>query len=165
MKTLDRGAIQTDVSGLTVRELGPGDAENFYALVQSNRAHLTAFGDFKDEVAAPLEKWMSEFATDPDAGKRLGIFLHRTLIGRVDLIAVAPPRYSLGYWLAKGATGRGYAKAALQSVTTVARCELGATDIYAGVTHGNVRSEALLKRLGFSHVASFEHYNRFHLSL
>ncbi|HLU57581.1 MAG TPA: hypothetical protein VKZ81_19165 [Pseudonocardia sp.] len=40
---------------------------------------------------------------------------------------------------------------------------LGATDVYAGVGHGNVRSAALLARLGLTPVARFESYTRFHL--
>ena len=159
------GVIQTSIASLVLRELRPNDAEAFYALVQKNRAHLTALGDFEQEVAAPLEKWSAEFAADPGAGRRLGIFLSEQLVGRLDLIAVDPPRYSVGYWLAEDAIGHGYASAALARVVALARDELGASGIYAGVTHGNARSEALLERLGFVRVAEFERYARFHLPL
>ena len=40
--TLD-GVIPTSIAGLALRELRPNDAETFYALVQKNRAHLTAW--------------------------------------------------------------------------------------------------------------------------
>ena len=158
-------ALRTAVQDLVLKELEPADAEAFHALVQNNRAHLTSYGDFEQEVAAPLEKWSAEFASAPDADRRFGIFLARRLIGRVDIIAVDPPKYSIGYWLEEAAVGRGYAGAAVARLAILAREELGASDLYAGVTHGNVRSEALLSRLGFVPVADFERYKRFHLPL
>ncbi|MBO9587772.1 GNAT family protein [Devosia sp.] len=161
-----RGApLRTAVQDLVLKELGPADAEAFHALVQNNRAHLTSYGDFEQEVAAPLEKWTAEFASAPNAGCRFGIFLAGRLIGRVDIIAVDPPRYSIGYWLEEAAVGRGYAGAAVARLVTLAREELSASDLYAGVTHGNVRSEALLGRLGFAPVANFERYKRYHLPI
>lgn len=161
----DNAVLSTTLSGLALRELGPGDAETFYKLVQNNRAHLTALGDFEQEVAAPVEKWTTEFATALAAGRRFGIFFEKRLIGRLDLVAVDPPKYSVGYWLAKDALGQGYATVALARLVALARDELGASDIFAGVTLGNVRSEALLERLGFERVAIFERYTRFHLPL
>lgn len=76
-----------------------------------------------------------------------------------------PPKYGLGYWLAKEATGQGYASAALRALIGHARIDLYATDIYAGVTRGNAKSEALLERLGFLPVLDFDSYRRFHLNL
>jgi RimJ/RimL family protein N-acetyltransferase len=83
----------------------------------------------------------------------------------IDLIATDPPKYGLGYWLAKEATGRGYARAALRALIGHARTELSATDIYAGVTRGNAGSEGLLERVGFLPVLDFDSYRRFHLGL
>jgi RimJ/RimL family protein N-acetyltransferase len=71
----------------------------------------------------------------------------------------------LGYWLAKEAAGQGYASAALRALIGHARIDLHATDIYAGVTRGNAKSEALLERLGFLPVLDFDSYRRFHLGL
>ncbi|SDM52640.1 GNAT family N-acetyltransferase [Allokutzneria albata] len=45
------------------------------------------------------------------------------------------------------------------------RAHLAATDLFAGVAHGNARSVAVLLRLGFSRVASFDDYDRYHLDL
>lgn len=156
--------LTTALPGLVLDALGPEEAGTFYDLLQRNRDHLTALGDFVDDVAAPPEKWVAEFALPDTEGGRFGLFLDRRLIGRLDLVAVDPPKYSIGYWLDAGHIGRGYAKAALTSLLAFAQDELGASDIYAGVTHGNVRSEALLARLGFVPVERFERYTRFHLA-
>lgn len=41
-----------------------------------------------------------------------------------------------------------------------ARVVLSATDVYAGVTHGNIASVNLLQRLGFTPVAQFDTHTR-----
>jgi RimJ/RimL family protein N-acetyltransferase len=157
--------LATALPDLFLVDLGPTHAARYFELLQRNHDHLTARGDFVAELAAPLERWVSEFETAPAPGRRFGIFLQDTLVGRVDLIAVEPPKYSVGYWLAEDSTGRGYATAALSRALALAREDLGATDAYAGVTHGNVRSEAMLERLGFQRTARFERYTRFHRAL
>lgn len=157
--------LATALPDLVLDELGPGDAQAFYDLLQQNRAHLTAHGDFTDEVAAPPERWAREFTKNPAPNRRFGIFLKRRLIGRMDLLAVEPPKYGVGYWLAEQSTGQGFASAALGRLLSFAGDELQATDIYAGVTHGNKRSEALLERLGFRRAMTFDRYTRFHRHL
>lgn len=157
--------LTTRLPDLVLKELGPADAQTFYDLLQANRAHLTAHGDFVDDVSAPPERWISEFAANARPGRRFGIFEAMRLVGRMDLVAVEPPKYGVGYWLAEQSTGRGYASAALTEILAFARDELSATDVFAGVTHGNARSEGLLKRLGFRPVMTFERYTRFHRAL
>lgn len=157
--------LQTTAPGLSLRPLTPDDAATLHALVQANRTHLTAHGDYQDQVAATPDMLAAELA-DGDSGKwRFGIFLDGELIGRVDLTPVEPPRYGLGYWLAQDATGKGYAALALAALLQFAAGELHASEVYAGVTHGNTRSERLLSRLGFVQVAVFETYTRFRLIL
>lgn len=130
--------------------------------MQRNAAHLTRLGDYRDEVAATLDEVAARLAGPGPL--RYGIVLRERLIGRIDLIPVDPPRYGLGYWLGEYATGQGYATKAVASALQHVRT-LAATDVYAGVTHGNDRTVALLRRLGFTMVASFDSYDRFHLAL
>lgn len=102
-------------------------------------------------------------ATNPNW--RFGIFFDARLVGRADLIGVEPARFSIGYWLAEAHTGRGIATAALDALIDFARSNCDAAEIYAGVTHGNRASEALLARLGFEPTDTFDSYTRFRLSL
>ncbi|WP_088282374.1 GNAT family N-acetyltransferase [Kineosporia sp. A_224] len=74
---------------------------------------------------------------------------------------VDPPRYGLGYWVRASSQGRGLASAAVGALLEHAQTRCGATDVFAGVTHGNDRSVALLRRLGFVEAATFERYTRF----
>ncbi|WP_225257625.1 GNAT family N-acetyltransferase [Jidongwangia harbinensis] len=157
--------LATADDSLKLRELGPADAAEYYALVQRNAAHLTMLGDYHDEVASNATDVAYRLAQRTEISVRFGVYLQERLVGRVDLIPVEPPRYGLGYWLSEEVTGRGYATAAVAALLRYAGEELGATDVFAGVTRGNVRSEALLQRLGFEVVADFDSYRRFHHSL
>lgn len=134
--------LATEMPVLMLRPLTRSVATELHQLLQQNRDHLTAHGDYADQVAMSRDQVETELAAD-SANLRFGIVLSRTLIGRIDLIAADPPKYGLGYWLAKNATGQGYATAALRALIGHAGTELHATDIYAGVTRGNARSEAL----------------------
>jgi RimJ/RimL family protein N-acetyltransferase len=155
--------LQTAAPDLTLRELVPEDAALLHAVVLANHSHLTAHGDYASLVAASIETLAAELADRSQ--QRFGIFLGGELIGRADLIPVDPPRYGLGYWLARSATGQGYATQALAALLQLAANDLQASEVYAGVTHGNTRSERLLQRLGFARVAVFDTYSRFRLEL
>jgi RimJ/RimL family protein N-acetyltransferase len=154
--------ILTDLPGLTLRPLTAADAPAYHALLTDNRRHLTQHGDYQEETAKPLAAVRADLAT-PD-NLRFGIYLDGTLIGRIDLIAADPPRYSLGYWLAVPYTGHGYATAAGRAVIDLA-VRLGATDVYAGVTLGNAKSVAVLERIGLTEVVEFDTYTRYHRAL
>ncbi|WP_052715725.1 GNAT family N-acetyltransferase [Devosia chinhatensis] len=133
--------------------------------MQVNANHLTRWGDYADLVASSIEDIAEGLTDEPDRHYRFGILLSGDMIGRVDLIGVAPPIYGLGYWLAASHVGRGVAQAAVRRVVHFAFDTCAASDIYAGVTHGNDRSMRLLGRLGFEAISRFDNYTRFHRRL
>ncbi|WP_447004189.1 GNAT family N-acetyltransferase [Saccharothrix isguenensis] len=149
--------------GLVLTALTAADAESYYAVLDRNRDHLNRHGDHVNEAHATLA-WVTDHLARPGPDW-YGIRLEDRLVGRVDLAHAAPPGYGLGYWLSHDATGHGYATAACTAIVRHARTFHGATDIFAGVTHGNHRSVALLGRLGFRPITEFETYTRFHLPL
>jgi RimJ/RimL family protein N-acetyltransferase len=153
--------LVTEIDGLVLRELLREDLEAFTALVERNRAHLP---EQWEATATPNE--LAAYFDEPwDDNLRLGIRLAGELIGRVDLNPIAPPNHVLGYWLDVDHRGRGYATAACRSVVEHARRHLDAAEIYAGVTHGNDRSVAVLDRLGFEKVDTLDTYDRYRLVL
>jgi RimJ/RimL family protein N-acetyltransferase len=152
--------IATDLPGLTLRPLT--DADAYHALLAANAAHLTQHGDYQEETTKTLAAVRADLAAPNHL--RFGIHRDGTLVGRIDLVAADPPRYSLGYLLTAEATGHGYATAAGRAIINLA-VRLGATDIYAGVTHGNTKSAAVLERIGFTAVIEFDTYTRYHRSL
>ena len=157
--------LQTAVPGLVLRELTATDAAELCQLVADNIGHLTAHGDYADLVAATPEAMQQALSEGSNRHLRFGLVVNDQLVGRLDLVPVEPPRYGIGYWLAEDATGRGYATAAILAACAYARDDLGASDVFAGVTHGNHKSAAALERAGFRKVETFDRYARFHLSL
>nr|WP_188192026.1 GNAT family protein [Nonomuraea sp. SYSU D8015] len=157
--------LRTPLPLLTLRPLTVADADAYYDLIARNREHLTRNGDYEEIKTATRESVTTSFTSPSDRNIRYGVWESDRLIGRADLNPVDPPRYSIGYWLDEAATGQGYMTVACSALIDFARAVLGATDVFAGVTHGNSRSVAVLERLGFSPVADFEHHTRFHLPL
>ena len=158
-------AIATDIDGLLLRDLGPRDLDAYFHLVDGNRAHLTRLGDYPEMLDATRETISAHLAEPAPDGSRFGLWYDDQLIGRVDLNPIDPPNFVLGYWIDERHTGRGFVTAACRSLIAWAATELPITDLWAGVTHGNDRSVAVLRRLGFQHVEDFDHYSRFHLAL
>lgn len=159
------GPRTTATAGVTIRPLNASDAVEFHTLIQENRSHLTQNGDYSDLVEKGLAGIREMLLHADVSGYLFGIFEHAELVGVVSLVPVDPPRYGCGYWLAEAATGRGLATEALRSLIVYALHVLAATDIYAGVTHGNEASIDVLTRTGFVPVEVFETYSRFHLAL
>lgn len=162
---MDPTCLPTDVSDLVLRPFTLDDVPDHFALVQANAAHLTQFGDYEGDVAADLAEWRERFAPPEARDGLFRIVLAGTAVGLIHLAPVDPPRFGLGYWLAEGAIGRGFATAAVRAVISYAREQRGATDIFAGVTHGNDKSSAVLAHCGFQLVVDFDHYTRWHRSL
>ncbi|MGW0710103.1 GNAT family N-acetyltransferase [Streptomyces sp. NPDC002643] len=157
--------LATRVPGLTLCLLAAERADEYDALIDRNREHLTQHGDYQELAASDYNAVRAELLDDPSPSLRCGILLHGALIGRVDLVAVNPPKYGFGYWLDRQATGHGYATAACRALIEYGATVLGATDVFAGVSHGNDRSSAVLTRLGFEVAEVFETYTRYHRAL
>jgi len=157
--------LPTGISGLVLRRPSEDDAEVYYDLIERNRDHLTAHGDYQEIREATLRSVAEDLAGQPDDGITFGAWLGHALIGRVDLVPREAGTFVLGFWLGHEHTGHGYATAACTALIEHGRSILGATDVWAGVTKGNTASERVLERLGFERVADMGTYTRFHRSL
>ncbi|MBA3233436.1 MAG: GNAT family N-acetyltransferase [Propionibacteriales bacterium] len=157
--------LSTAVTGLSLIQLTSADVAVYYELVDRNREHLSKHGDYQSECEATPQWVVDHLAALPVTGHCFGMWLDGGLIGRVDLVPVDPPRYGFGYWVDHGHSRRGLMTSAYASALRHARDDLQATDVFAGVTHGNDGSVALLRRLGFERIAQLDDYDRFQLTL
>jgi RimJ/RimL family protein N-acetyltransferase len=162
---LPRIDIATDVPALRLVALSPDDADPLYALIDRSRRHLTQHGDWTDLGEGTPESVQASLGEPDDQGTRFGIWLEEQLIGRDDQSPRAAGNFVLGYWLGSEFTGKGSATAACRALIAYGKAELGATAIYAGVTKGNVKSEALLARLGLVVLEDRGSYTLFRLTL
>lgn len=155
--------LSTEAEGLLLRSLGVEDLERYAELVARNRSHLTSHGDY-EELVHMSEQDLENELNDERPG-RFGVWLDQELIGRVDLIPQDGTNAVLGYWLDANRVGSGFATVACRTLLGFGAENLGITDLWAGVTHGNDRSVAVLQRLGFEEVADMGTYTRFHRGL
>ena len=156
--------IETARAAVTLRALTPDIAVTYESAMKANAAHLTRHGNYAQEVEKAASEYVTEFQKQWPA-LAFGIYEMEELVGSVALVPVDPPQYGLGYWLAESACGRGLATTAVEAVARYAEETLAATNIFAGVTHGNDKSRAVLQRAGFQVVAEFEDYTRYHRAL
>mgnify|MGYP002408322204 FL=1 len=163
--TLQHPVLGTAVCQIELRELTGRDAQAYSELVQRNRRHLTQFGDYQELAASTLDEIEEYFANPPDDNVRMGIWQADELMGRIDLNPVEPGAFVLGYWIGSEYIGKGYVTAGCRALLDYGREALGATDYWAGVTHGNQRSVAVLERLGFCATERLEKHTRFHLKV
>lgn len=156
--------LRTEVPDIFLRELLLGDLDAYYPLVDRNRLHLNQRGDYQFEQDATIDDLRAYLEEPWDTNIRLGIWSGDRLVGRVDLNPVNPPVWVLGYWLDEASTGQGIATVAARATIDHAS-RIGATEIYAGVTHGNEASEGVLRRLGFERIQDIENRSRWRLPL
>ncbi len=161
--TMKHPILETAIPEVTLRELTERDARVYFELVQRNKRHLTQFGDYKELVSLTLRGIEVDFANRPDDKVRMGIWRKAELMGRIDLSSVAPGAFVLGYWIGSDYLGKGYVTAGCSALLDYSQKALGATEYWAGVTHGNTKSAAVLERLGFSAIERLEYHTRFHM--
>lgn len=131
---------------LTVRSWRPSDAGAFRAVVTANMRHLDVFpwpSDSLDERVEQIRRNASRVTYS------LGVFKADEIVGEVEANRNDDGSFTLFYWLAESATGKGYALAAVSAVVMVL-FDLTDTEVLrASVERDNARSLKLLHALAF----------------
>jgi RimJ/RimL family protein N-acetyltransferase len=151
------------VDGVSIEPLTAADIPEVGDAMARNAAHLSRWSDWGEEIERPEEVRVQQLA-EQDRPLTFGIRANGELIGCAGLIPVAPPRYSISYWVDSDWTGQGVATAAVAFLCLRA-LSLRAEDLYAGVAHGNAASTRVLFKNGFVEVEKFDTYTRFHRRL
>ena len=139
----------------SLRGLADGDADELFALIDSNRAHLAAWMPFVGQTRGTADSLAFIRAArrqyEENRGMQLAIIQREQIIGVAGFHAIDWTRRStsIGYWLAANRQGAGTMTTVVCALLNHAfeRWELASVEIRAGVA--NQRSRAIPERLGF----------------
>jgi ribosomal-protein-alanine N-acetyltransferase len=146
---------------LLIRTLAGTDAEAIAAFHRRNREHLAPWEPLRDESFFTADHWHAEIPRlleSTRAGTLVPFLLlppadtHGPVLGRCTLSNVVRGAFQaahLGFSLDRDAVGRGLMHEALKAVLRYAFEDLGLHRVMANYMPANVRSAALLRRLGF----------------
>ncbi len=132
------------------------DAEELYALVDTNREHLYRWMGWVDTTASVEQ--MRAFIRHSQArqaqenGFNAGIFHRDRLVGVIGFHYVdhEDRKTEIGYWLAASMQGKGLMTRACRAMVDYAFRELGLNRVEIQVAIDNLRSRAIPERLGFT---------------
>lgn len=146
---------------LVLRVPVPADAEEMAAFVSRNREHFAPWEPDRDEEYYTVGRWRTVLERVVD-GVRDGALLQLVLcpkasggpgiVGKCTLSEIVRGPFQaayLGFGLDRDAVGQGLMTEALRAVIEHALTELGLHRIMANYMPANVRSAAVLQRLGF----------------
>jgi RimJ/RimL family protein N-acetyltransferase len=148
----DRAWLSDEVS---LRVVGPEDAQEIYALIEANRDHLARFMPWAAEqtladTRAFLDSKRVQLAAND--GFECAIVRQGRIIGVVGFHAVnwRDRLTSIGYWLAADEQGRGTMTSAVRAMVDHAFAEMGLNRVVINAAVQNDRSRAVPQRLGFT---------------
>ncbi len=149
---LGRGARLSE--HLRLRLLDASDAEELFAVIDANRAHLSRFlpwaaGQTLEGTRAFIELTRKQLAEDN--GFQMAIVGDERIIGVVGYHAVnwADRSTTLGYWLAAPEQGQGTMTRAVRALVDHAFGVWGLNRVEIGAAPENTQSRAIALRLGF----------------
>ena len=141
---------------LELRQRMPEDAEELFALTETNRARLRVWLPWLDGCNRVEDTRASIEATlrQADAGTGLAVCLWSegriAGVGGYNLIDQANLAGHIGYWLGAEFEGRGLMTAANRALVAHGFTALGLRRQTIAAATGNVRSRAVAERLGFA---------------
>jgi len=133
------------------------NAQIIYDTVSANREHLLVWVPFasteitgKPEDSFTFLLKMSKYRKD-ETGYGFGIFREGRYIGNISIFDISKEKKSgeIGYWLAKDATGKGYAAEAVKLIEDASFAILGLNRIQIKCDSLNISSSKLTERLNY----------------
>ncbi len=139
-------------SDVVLRRLTIDDAPAMFALIDSNREHLSQHNDDTADKYPTLQALEESITTpeNPDR-QRYGIWAGDTMVGSINITPADETAAEIGYWLASEHTGNGYATLAVRALATYGLETLGFKSIVANAHSNNIESHNVLLRSGFTY--------------
>ncbi len=154
--------------GCELRQLGPDDAGEIFAVVCANREHLGRWLPWVESTheEADTRRFLEQVRAHRSEGRTAAYSLRvdgrlAGLIGLHDIDA-ANGTAQIGYWLAAEFEGRGWMTRAVRAILAVAFDGAGLERIEIRCAAGNRRSQAIPKRLGFTYEGTLRAVQRLH---
>ena len=146
-----RVILKSEGESVVLKQLIPEDAENYFRLVDSDRAHLSQLDDTTAAKYPTVESVRESIVqpTNPDK-YRFGIWDGDTMVGSDNLTPVAENRAELGTWIAKKYVGNRYAGRARKLLVDFAFNQLHLDEVFCEITIGNGASRKSVERSGFN---------------
>ncbi|MSU48215.1 MAG: N-acetyltransferase [Opitutus sp.] len=148
--------------GLELRLLQLPDAPALFALVDANRSFLREWLAWVDATVkvADSEKFIARALRDQQETRAFssGIWSAGRLVGVIghNHIDWSNRVSNPGWWLVPEAQGRGIMTQCCQAFFANAFTQLKVSRIVVGVATGNLRGQAMVKRLGFTQVSTLK---------
>lgn len=145
--------IDEDITLTLLTEI---EAQPFYDLVVENRDHLTPWLSFAGRYSSVSEalSFARESLGRLAEGTAVGclVWYRSRLAGWVELLNIRHPEREaeIGFWLGREFEGKGIASRAATAMIEHAFTSMDIAAVDANLSCENVRSQALLDRLGFS---------------
>lgn len=139
-----------------LRPLELCDAEALFAVVDANREHLGRWLPWVERTrdAGHTRAFLEKVAANRSQGKTAayGIWHGSELAGLIGLhdMDASNATAQIGYWIAGRFQGRGLVTRAVAALIRMAFRQLGLERIEIRCAAGNLRSQAIPKRLGFT---------------
>lgn len=141
----------------SLRQLMMSDADELFALVDANRAHLRRWLPWLDrtltagDTGSFIESTLRQH--EDRQGFQTAILCDGRIAGIIGFHRIdwTNRLTSLGYWLGESWQGRGLMTASCQALVDHAFSALNLNRVAIGCATGNARSRAIPQRLGFVH--------------
>jgi ribosomal-protein-serine acetyltransferase len=151
---------------LELRPLVEGDAEELYAVVEADRAHLVpwmpwAAGQTPDGTMAFIRQTIDQ--EEADDGFQRALTVDGAIVGVIGFHRIDRENLStsIGYWLAKQFEGQGLMTTAVRRLVAHAFGEWGLHRVELRASPDNTRSRAIAERLGFREEGLLREAERF----
>lgn len=151
--------MPTDVihvdSDITLRRPSLARADDIYALVDANRAHLRKWLPWVDDMRSVKNEreWLQGQLDLENRWAYPMMVLHRgKLVGMVGVMGANSPSRAgeIGYWLAEDAQGQGIITRSCRAILDYVFALEGMNRMQIRAATGNTKSRAIPERLGFT---------------
>lgn len=142
--------IQSSTDTISLRQLTIERALDYFKLVDTDRDHLSQFGDTTADKYKSLDSVTESILHPKNPDKyRFGIYDKDIMVGSNNLTLSKDTSAEIGVWVGKQFIGNGYSRKGNFLLLDFAFNILNLNSVFGVVTIGNYASSKSLEKLGF----------------